>query len=172
MKKKLSYALYLALIISLVALGACSSDDDDDDGTGGGGPVIPEIWEGSWLSAGTDVAPILVNVFSYDSVRVTFNDDNTLVLESHILDGAWSTLNGVYTVTESSNNEIDAIAINYTAFEQEGIIQFWTASPDSMYLEAVQTVPDLGAVPRTPADGFGSDPSLGVFNIQKYRRIN
>lgn len=171
MKKKLSFALYLALMIGLIALGACSSDDDDND-NGGTNPPVAEAWEGTWLSAGTDVAPILVSVFNYDSVRVTFNDDNTVVLESHIEDGAWSTLPGVYSITESSGSEIDAIAINYTAFEQEGIIQVWAASPDSMYLEAVQTVPDIGAVPRTPADGFGSDPTLGTLNIQKYRKVN
>ena len=171
MKKKLTYAMYLALMIGLVVLGACS-DDDDDDGGGGTTPVVPDAWEGTWLSAGADVAPILVSLFAYDSVRVTFNDDNTVVLESHPADGAWSTLNGVYTVTESANSEIDAIAINYTAFEQEGIIQVWAANPDSLYLEAVQTVPDIGAVPLTPEDGFGADPTLLHFNIQKYRKIN
>ncbi len=170
MKKNLTYAFYLALMLGLVALGACS--DDEGDGDTGTGPELGHDWEGVWLSAGTDVAPILVNVFNYDSVRVTLNENNTVVLESHILDGAWTTFDGVYTITESSNSEIDAIAINYTAFEQEGIIQVWTASPDSMYLEAVQTVPDISAVPRTPESGFGSDPALGAFNIQKYRKVN
>ncbi len=171
MKKKLTYALYLALMIGLVALGACS-EDDDDNGDTGTGPELGEVWEGTWLSTGTDVAPILVTVFNYDSVRVTLNDNNTVVLESHILDGAWTTFDGVYTVTETSGSDINAIAINYTAFEQEGIIQVWTASPDSMYLEAVQTVPDISAVPRTPESGFGSDPALGNLNIQKYRKVN
>jgi hypothetical protein len=36
-----------------------------------------------------------------------------------------------------------------------------------MKLEAVQTVPDIGAVPRTPATGFGSDATLGTLPIFK-----
>ena len=162
MEKTLKLALIATLALGLLALGACSDDDDDGD-NGGTNPPVPEAWEGIWLSAEDDVAPILVSVFDYDSVRVTMNADNTVVLETHPEGGAWTTLNGVY---------IDAIAINYTAFEQEGIIQVWTASPDSMWLEVVQTVPDIGAVPRTPATGFGSDATLGALNIQKYRKVD
>ena len=171
MKKTMTYAMYLALIIGLVALGACSDDDDDNNG-GGTDPVVPDAWVGTWLSAGDDVAPILVAIFDYDSVRVTYNDDNTIVLESHPAGGAWTALNGVYTVTESQDSEIDAVAINYTAFEQEGIVQVFPASPDSMFLEVVQTVPDIGAAPLTPEDGFGADPTLGTANIQIYRKVN
>jgi len=56
----------------------------------------------------------------------------------------------------------------YAAFSQEGIMQVIDASPDSIKLEVVQTLPDIGAVPRTPATGFGSDAALGTANIQKY----
>lgn len=173
MTKKLSMLIYLALMVSLVALGACGDDGDDGDNDGTNtNPVVPEVWEGTWLSAGNDVAPILVTVFNYDSVRVTLNSDNTTTLETHIEEGAWTTTPGVYTVTESANGDVHSVAINYTAFEQEGIIQVWQASPDSMYLEVVQTVPDIGATPLTPADGFGADPNLLNSNIQKYRRVN
>ena len=75
-------------------------------------------------------------------------------------------------VTESASGSVHAISINYTAFEQEGIIEVTSGTPDQMKLEAVQTVPDIGAVPRTPATGFGSDAALGAFNIQKYVRVN
>ena len=168
MKTTLKYALLLTLAIGLLGLAACG--DDDDDNGGGTNPPVPDAWVGTWLSAGADVAPLLVNLFQYDSVRVTMNDDNTVLLETHPAGGAWTSLPGVYTVTESVSGDVDAIAINYTAFEQEGIVQVWTASPDSLYLEVVQTVPDIGAVPRTPASGFGSDAQLLTFNIQKYRR--
>lgn len=169
MNKTLKYALLMTLALGLVALAACSDDDDN----GGTTPPPPDdnAWEGIWLSAGSDVAPLLASLFSYDSVRVTLNDNNTVVLETHPAAGAWTTTNGVYTVTESASGEVDAIAINYTAFEQEGIVQVFTASPDSMWLEVVQTVPNIGATPRTPASGFGSDAALGTINIQRYRRV-
>jgi hypothetical protein len=67
---------------------------------------------------------------------------------------------------------VHSISINYTAFEQEGIIQVIEGSPDQMKLEAVQTVPDIGATPRTPESGFGSDAALGTSNIQQYVRVN
>jgi hypothetical protein len=164
--KKLSYLLILLLALSFAAC----SDDDDDNGTD---PVDEtKTWVGTWLSADADVAPLLVSLFNYDSVRVTMNEDNTLTLESHIIDGAWFTLPGVYTVTESSSGNVHKIYINYTAFEQEGIIEITSGSPDIMKLEAVQTVPDIGAVPRTPTTGFGSDVALGTLNIQTYKRVN
>ena len=168
MKKSLKYALMMTLVIGLVALAACS-DDDDSPGTGTN-PPVPDEWVGVWLSTGADIAPLLVNLFGYDTVRVTMNDDNTVVLETHPAGGAWATTNGVYTVTEEPAGNVHSIAINYTAFEQEGIIEVIAGTPDAMWLEVVQTVPDIGAVPRTPASGFGSDPALGVLNIQKYVR--
>jgi hypothetical protein len=99
------------------------------------------------------------------------NADKTIELESHIKDGAWTTTPGVFTVAESATGDVHSISINYTAFEQQGIFQVTEGTPDMFMLEAVQTVPDIGAVPRTPATGFGSDPALGSLNIQTYVRV-
>ena len=166
MKKLTTLLMIMALSISFIAC----SDDDNNNATE---PTDDTpAWVGTWLSTGTDVAPILVAVFNYDSVRVEMNEDNTVALSTHIRDGAWSTIPGVYTVTESASGNVHSININYTAFEQEGIIEVIDADPDQMKLEAVQTVPDIGAVPRTPATGFGSDAALGTANIQKYVRVN
>jgi hypothetical protein len=157
--KKLLFLLIAILSISFIA---CSEDESVT------APVVEaDAWVGTWLSAGDNVAPILVSLFSYDSVKVTMNEDKTIVLESHIIDGAWASIPGVYTVTESATGEVHSISINYTAFEQEGIIEVTAGTPDQMKLEAVQSVPDIGAVPRTPATGFGSDPALATYNIQK-----
>lgn len=154
----------LTLTIGFVGCG------DDDSGTT---PVVEvDDWVGTWLSSGTNVAPILVALFNLDSVRVTMNEDLTIVLEQHIADGAWSTTNGVYVVTESTSGDVHTIRFNYTAFEQEGIFQVTEGNPDTFKLEAVQVVPDIGAVPRTPATGFGSDAALGVMNVQTYVRVN
>ncbi len=164
MKKYLS--IFLALIIALTFI-AC---DDDDDNPTGGEEETTEAWVGTWLSTGSDVAVILATYFNYDSVRVQMNEDNTVVLESHVTDGAWTTTNGTYTVTKSESGDVHSIALVYPTFEQEGIIQIITGDPDEMKLEAVQTVPDLGSTPRTPETGFGSDATLGTTNIQTYKK--
>lgn len=164
--KKLSYLLILILSLSFFA---CS---DDDDNSGTDPEETTDAWVGTWLSADANVAPILVAVFNYDSVRVTFEEDQTVVLESHVAGGAWSTLPGVYSITESASGSVHSISINYTAFEQEGIIEITEGNPDQLKLEAVQTIPDIGATPRTPETGFGSDATLGTANIQTYVRVN
>lgn len=172
MNEKLTLAALLASI-AIVGVVGCDDDDDGNDmGTNPGGDE-PPIHVGTWLSADADVAAILSTFFAIDSVRVTFNENQTVELAQHdTTTGTWTMNSGTYAVTESSGSDIDAIAISYDtpAFDQEGIIQVWAASPDSMWLEVVQTVPDIGATPLTPADGFGADGSLGTTNIQVYRR--
>jgi len=157
--------IYLLIVLLSISFFACSDDESVTD------PVVEaKPWVGTWLSADANVAPILASLFKYDSVRVVFNEDLTIALSSHVIDGAWTTIPGVYTVTESATGDVHSIAINYTAFEQEGIFQIIEGNPDQFKLEAVQTVPDIGAVPRTPATGFGSDAALGTLNIQTYVR--
>lgn len=163
MKKIFSLILISLITISFIA---CSEDEKLPTET-----TTADAWVGVWLSSGTDVAPLLVSLFNYDSVRVTLAEDKTVILESHVKDGAWSTLNGVYSVTKSAEGSVHKISINYTAFEQEGIIEITSGSPDKLKLEAVQTTPDIGATPRTPESGFGSDPTLGTINIQNYVRV-
>ena len=78
---KLPYFLMATLAASaLVAAAGCSDDDDDN-------PVIPPeetpVWEGTWLSAGDNVATLLSTFFAIDSVRVTFNENQTVELAQH-----------------------------------------------------------------------------------------
>ncbi len=129
------------------------------------------VFEGTWLSAGSNVAFLLSYYFNYDSIRVVFGT-NTVELSSHVAGGAWSQQSGTYVVTQEDSGDVHSIEIVYTAFEQAGIIQVISATPDTMKLEVVQTLPDIGAVPRTPATGFGSDVTLGTTNIQVYLREN
>lgn len=164
MKKLLSLLLILLLAVSFAA---CSDDDNNTTEP----EVKVDAWIGTWLSTGTDVAPLLSTFFNYDSVRVEMKEDNTITLSTHIKDASWSTLPGVYTVTKSTSGDVHTIKINYTAFEQEGIVQIISGTPDQMKLEVVQTTPNIGATPRTPATGFGSDATLGALNIQVYKKI-
>ena len=158
-----SIKLILIALLGLMLIVGCEDTKNDDNKND------VDAWIGTWLSAGDDVAPLLAALFLYDSVRVTFEDDNTLILESHVANGAWTTLPGTYVITESDEGDIHTFAANYTAFEQEGIIEI---IDDDMRLEAVQTVPDIGATVPTVAGGFGADPTLGVINIQTYKRVD
>lgn len=161
------YLLISFLILGLVLVISCSKDDDK-----GTEPTPVDEWIGTWLSAGTDVAPILVTVFQYDSVRVELRENNTVKTSSHVKNGAWTDIEGTYTVTKSASGSIHSVKFVYPAFSQEGIMEVTVGNPTTMKLEVVQTVPDIGATPRTPETGFGSDPTLGTLNIQKYVKIS
>jgi hypothetical protein len=172
MRTTLKLMLVLLAALALLSFAACSDDDDDNGDNGGTNPTVPDPWVGVWLSAGDNVAPILQgDPFNLDSVRVHMDENNVVVLEQHVEGGAWTSLTGTYSVTESASGDIHSIQIVYPAFEQEGIIQVTEGTPDTMLLEAVQTVPDFGFVPRTPETGFGSDPLYGDTNIQTYVRV-
>lgn len=159
--------LVLSLIVSFFLMTSCSKDSDN------GTNPTPEAdpWVGTWLSAGANVAPILVSLFKYDSVRVELKDNKIVKTSSHVQNGAWITIEGTYAVTKSATGDIHSVQFVYAAFSQAGIIQVTKGNPDMLKLEAVQTVPNINAVPRTPQTGFGSDPALGTLNIQKYVRV-
>ncbi len=158
--------IVLTLVLGMFLVMSC--DKDSDNGTNPSEQVDP--WVGTWLSAGSNVAPILVSVFNYDSVRVEMTEQQIVKTHSHVKDGAWTTVEGTYAVTKSSSGDVHSVEFVYSAFSQAGIIQIITGTPDNLKLEAVQTVPDIGATPRTPATGFGSDAALGTLNIQNYIR--
>lgn len=159
--------LVLSIVVGMFLMTSCSKDSDS------GTNQTPESdpWVGTWLSAGTNVAPILFALFKYDSVRVEMTDNKIVKTSSHVQNGAWTTIEGTYTVTKSASGDVHSVQFVYGAFSQAGIMQVTKGTPDQLKLEAVQTVPDIGAVPRTPQTGFGSDAALGVANIQKYVRV-
>lgn len=165
MKKLLSLLIALSL---LIGFAGCSDDDDDNPVSGND----TEVWVGTWLSADANVAPILQTVFNYDSVRVEFTKDQVVRTHSHVKDGAWTTTEGIYKITESEDGDVHKVELSYDAFDQEGIIQFIDGNPMKMKLEAVQVRPNIGATPRTPETGFGSDATLGTANIQNYVKID
>ncbi|HNW60025.1 MAG TPA: hypothetical protein PKI62_10150 [bacterium] len=159
--------LVLTIILSLFLMISCSKDDENTTA-----PTKVEAWVGTWLSAGTNVSPLLGGAtFNIDSIRVEMKENKTITTASHVKSGAWTTLNGTYTVTKAASGDIHSIEIVYTAYSQGGIIQVIKGSPDTMKLEVIQTVPAIPFTPRTPETGFGSDAALGVLNIQKYVRL-
>ncbi|MFC1528001.1 hypothetical protein ACFLZA_02670 [Candidatus Neomarinimicrobiota bacterium] len=158
-----SIKLILIALLGLMILVSCGDTKNDDNAND------VDAWIGTWLSAGTDVAPILANFFFNDSIIVEFKDDKTLTLDTHTAGAAWTNQTATYVITESADGDIHHFAANYTAFEQEGIIEI---IDNVLRLEAVQTVPDIGAVPATVAGGFGADPVWGAQLIQTYRKVD
>lgn len=159
---KITKILLIALM-GLMLLVSCEDTKNDDNEND------VDAWIGTWLSAGDDVAPVLANFFFNDSIIVEFKDDNTLTLDTHTAGAAWTNQTATYVITESADGDIHQFAANYTAFEQEGIIEI---IDNVLRLEAVQTVPDIGAVPATVASGFGADAVWGAQLIQTYKKVD
>lgn len=156
-----SIKILLIALLGLLLIVGCEDTKNDDNAKD-----IAE-WIGTWLSAGDNVSVILATYFAYDSVRVELTEDGVVNLSVHTEAGGWVESTGVFAITESEDGDIHAFWADYTTYEQEGIIQ---VTDDTMQLEVVQTVPDLGATVPTVDGGFGADPTLGTWNIQTYVR--
>lgn len=132
---------------------------------------------GTWVSKGTDVALLLVNLFKVDSIVATFRENQTYTVLQYA-GGATAalTLSGTYTQTKSNTGNIWTITVNQSApaaLTSAGIFEVTaTAAPNAMKYEIAQTSPDIGAVPATPAGGFGSTNAgvFGTLNVQNYKR--
>lgn len=131
---------------------------------------------GTWVSAGADVAPLLVNLFAVDSIIATFAANQTYTVLQYA-GGATAplTLSGTYSQTLAGGTiwEIVADQTVPAALTSEGIFQVDpSANPDSMQYEIAQTSPDIGAIPPNATDGFGSTSGgvLGTANVQVYKR--
>ncbi len=163
------YTILLVLILGLFLVTGCEEDSATE-------PDVVEsdaAWVGSWLSVGSNVSAVLSTYYGVDSVEVDFSEDGIVDLRTHYATVGWVPDNGTYTVTESADSEIDVFWASYTglAIEQEGIIQIISASPDTLRLEAVQTVPNADLTVPTPALGFGADPAWTDLNIQTFVRV-
>lgn len=149
---------------------SCQDEEENNDQ-----PVVQkEGIQGEWASAGSDVAPILSSLFGTDSIYANFRTDFSYTVEQFDTNGTKLTLSGVYTQTKSSEGNIYTIEVNQSspaALVSEGIFE---VSGSTMRYEIVQTSPDIGATPPTPAGGFGStnNGALGNINIQVYKKID
>jgi hypothetical protein len=146
----------------------------DPNGTG----MSKNALTGSWVSIGSDVAPLLAGKpFNYTNISVVFNADSTYKVEA--IDSANKTteFDGTFTTMTTSVSGIVNIKLNQTVPTPtlaEGMFQIdTTVTPARMQYEVVQTQPTNGLTPPIPEKGFGST----IFNgmqiatlIQKYSR--
>jgi len=135
---------------------------------------------GVWLSAGSNVAPLLDIIFAaaggVDSIYATFNSDKSYNVRQVNGDATVINYAGTYTNAKSSVGNIFTIVANQTSpavATSEGIYEIdRTQSPHFMQYEIVLTSGTQN-VPPTPEAGFGSTNG-GAFldtNVQKYIRI-
>lgn len=131
---------------------------------------------GTWVSEGADVAPLLVMLFATVKIEATFNPNRSYTVIQTDTSGASVTLSGTFSMTKSTVDNIFEISAEQTspaALTSEGILEIYSdASPFTMKYEIVQTSPNIGAIPPTPAGGFGSTNggAQGTINIQTYVR--
>lgn len=156
---------------SIIAV-SCEKEDDNDDNNNN--TPTKEGIQGEWESSGTDVAPLLVTLFGTDSIYASFKTDMTYVVEQYDSSGTKLTLTGVYTQAKSNVGDIWTIEVNQSSpatLVSEGIFE---VSGTTMQYEIVQTSPDIGATPPTPAGGFGSTNggALGTLNVQTYQSLD
>lgn len=165
MKKSLVYLLILAMAVS-----ACKKSDDDDDRND---PQKIGL-VGTWISKGTDMAPLLVGL-GFDSIQAKFEINNTYLVTGYA-GSAVVPFVGTYVQTKSGTGNIWNITLNQTTptpVTSVGIFEVFTdTNPYNMKYEVVQTEPSIGATPPTATAGFGSTNggALGIINIQTYRK--
>lgn len=171
MKKVLLFTLLFVLAVSFFG---CK---DDDNSTNNQTPKDPIV--GTWVSEGTNIAPLLRGApFKIKKITATFNDNNTYTVVQVDSNNVSTTLTGTYQLTKSATGTIHKIVVNQqtpAALTAEGIYEVnTTPEPDQMTYEVVQTSPAIGVAPPTVTGGFGSTAggALGTLNVQKYVRVN
>lgn len=186
---KLLNVLFIGVLAfgMITALPSCKKDDDkatctdgiqngDETGVDCGGACGACLvgTQGTWLSAGANVAPLLAGApFNIDSIKANFATNQTYTVTSYS-GGTQTVLTGTYLQAASSVGAIWNITVNQTspsALTSEGIFE---VSGNNMTYEIVQTQPAIGVAPPTAVLGFGSTGggAFGMANIQKYVRVN
>lgn len=155
----------------LVALGAVACNSENSTGPNASEDEIV----GTWVSAGSNVAPGLVAApFLTDSIIATFNDNGSYLV-TQWSGGASVQLTGTYTVgsePEGQIRSIIAVQVSPSAVTSQGIFQ---VTGSAMEYEIIQVAPALqGVNAPTVGGGFGSTTvngvSTGTYWIQNYVR--
>lgn len=166
--------LFLVLVFAAAVFAGCKKDDNVTDVV-----VTPsDVIVGTWVSSGSNVAPLLVALSKYTKLTATFNADGTYKIVTLDSAGTQGTATGTYVTAAGGASApydtirtIIATQMTPTALTAEGIYQVTVgASSTTMKYEVVQTVPAISATKPTAAKGFGStsNGAYGTINIQKY----
>jgi hypothetical protein len=125
---------------------------------------------GDWVSEGDDVSP-LFELFYLVRIDATFSSDGTYSVDSLDASGASVNYTGTYTVAVDTTPH--TIVLEQTTPSIATASGIWEVAGDGVLsYEVVQTVPDIGFAPPTPAAGFGSTVGTGISpgdNVQVFR---
>jgi hypothetical protein len=151
--------------------GETTAGEETSDTTTGGCAEVELV--GEWLSEGDNVAPLLVNVLNLESVQALF-EEVTFQVNSTDADGNMGQQTGTYSIQACPGSDTKhSIVLDQTApsaITVEGIFEIdGCMDPAVMRYEVIQTQPDLGAVPPTCDDDFGTG-QFGADNIQVFVR--
>jgi hypothetical protein len=127
---------------------------------------------GTWLSTGDDLSDLFAaDPFNYVRVDADFASSGSFTVTVRDVDGQTGTLTGSYAASDATNP--GTVTLSQTAPYEATASGIWQVQGGVLTYEVVQTSPDYGFVPPTPASGFGttSGPNLSPGeNVQIYRR--
>ena len=169
--------IFLSLTLAAAAAGMLLAGCGNAVETGGTGTQQQPI-VGTWVSQGTDVAPLLAGApFNNAKITATFKDDATYTVVSIDTSNKELDYSGTYQIMPSAVSNIIEIRLSEvtpSTAEVEGMYQIDTSqTPERMQYEAVQTQPTNSLQPPSPDKGFGSTVYNGIqisTLIQKYSR--
>jgi hypothetical protein len=157
-------AILPVLVLAAFGLAACGSEDST------GPEQQTDELVGTWISAGSNVAPGLAAV-GVDSILATFNEDQTYTVLNYA-GGSQATLTGTWVAGSQGDGQIRSVTVTQispSALTAQGIFQVTGAA---MTYEVIQVEPALqGVTAPTVAGGFGSTTIAGAPNslyIQHY----
>ena len=170
--------LTLLVTIALMSIIGCKEEDDAVVT-----PVAKDPIVGTWVSEGLNVPFGLRSApFKVKKITATFNENKSYTVVQVDSANVQTTFTGTITYTESTSSDtvtasttkgakiynIVANQATPTVVTSTGI---YAISGTNMTYEIIQTSPNLGVSPPTPAAGFGST-SVGTTKypiyIQKY----
>lgn len=145
---------------------------------GGDCPLCEGFFESSWVSEGDNLAMAWKELFSARKITTVFNPDKSYKLIIEDTDGQSTTMQGIYTLSDSGIENIWTISLDQSQPDDKvfkGIVK----AQDNYVLnvEIVQTDPYINAIAPTPEGGLGStktetNGSTSVFpgNVQTFIR--
>ncbi|MFN3529350.1 MAG: hypothetical protein ACK417_05455 [Bacteroidia bacterium] len=163
MKRNHLIALF-GVVVASILFSACKKEEPPQIPVD---PTPPNAIVGNWISVRTNVAPFFrQQPLNADSVWARFTVENTYQLKIYDAQGVeTANLGGTWSATASGYSKIYNVVLSQTQPDTrrlEGIFEVYTASPDSMKLEFLQTAPELPNFngPNAQA-GFGSSTGPG-----------
>jgi len=153
--------------------GDTSADADTDADTDTDTDTDADVQDivGSWVSEGSDLAPLLSGEpFNYASIHASFDAAGAYTVTATDQDGQSGTLQGTFVTSTATTPGTITLTQSapYTATAQ-GI---WQVAAGVLTYEVVQVDPDYGFTAPTPDAGFGSTQGDGLAagdNVQVYR---